>query len=171
MAKLLPRDEELFAQIAREHIYVNPVLWTIIYQYLGDCISVINVLVRYYIDSNLAVPKKEAERILIYTNRMIEIIQKLTDHNLIKADEPDPLLQRVKKENLKFDPITDELFGNYVRNDIYMITLIITDYLDPLDTREAISIEHAGKILEYTRSTMRFMDRLREATSRRLKYD
>lgn len=171
MAKLLPKDEELFAQIEKEHIYVNPVLWKIIYQYIGDCINVINFLVRYYIDSNLAVPKEEAKKILIYTKRMVEIIQKLTDHELIKDDELDPLLQRVKKENLKLDPITDELFGNYVRNDIYMITLIITDYIDPLDTREAVLIEHAQKILEYTRSTMRFMDRLRETTSRRLNYD
>ena len=167
MAKILPKDEEMFQQIAREHIYVDPVLWTIIYGYIGDCIISINLLVRYFADSNRPVPKEEAQKIIGYTKRMVEIIKKLTQPDLIKDNEPDPLLQIVKKEDLKLDPVTDELFGNFVRNDIYMIELIVGDYIDPLDTREGIIVERAQKILEHTHSTTRFMDRLREATSRK----
>ena len=34
MANLLPKDEKLFVQIARDHIQVDPVLWNVIYQYI-----------------------------------------------------------------------------------------------------------------------------------------
>lgn len=167
MANLIPKDEELFARIAREHIYVDSVLWNVIYQYIGDPIIVINLLVRSYIDNNQPIPKEEAKRILNYTNKLIAIIKKLDHPEAIPDNEKDSLFQIIKKENLKLDPITDELFGNYVKNDINIINLICIDYLDPLDEREAVSIEHGQKILEHTRSTMRFLDRLREATSKK----
>lgn len=167
MAKLLPQDEEFFQKIAKERIYVDPVLWTVIYQHIGDSIIVINLLVRYYIDDNQSIPKQEAKRILDYTKRMIEVIKKLTYHELIEDNEPDPLFKIIKKENLRLDPIVDELFGNYVRNDVNIINLVVIDYIDPLDEREAVSLEDGKKILEHTRSTMRFLDRLREATSRK----
>lgn len=167
MANLIPRDEELFAKIAREHIFVDPALWNVIYQYIGDPIIVINLLVRSYIDNNQPLPKEEARKILNYTKRMVEITKKLDHPETISSEEKDTLFLIIKKENLKLDPVTDELFGNYVKNDINIINLICIDYLDPLDEREFVSTEHAKKILEHTRSTMRFLDRLREATSKK----
>ena len=80
MANILPKDEELFAQIAREHIQVDPVLWNVIYQYIGDAVIVINLTVRYYIDHNEIIPKDEAGKILVFTERLVEIIKKLK-HN------------------------------------------------------------------------------------------
>lgn len=167
MAKILPKDEELFAQIEREHIQVAPVLWTVIYQYTGDCITAISFLARYYIENNIGMPKEEAGKILEQTRRMIEIIEKLTHHELIKDDEKDALLKAIKRDNLNLDPVTDELFGNYVRNDIHMINFIATDFIDPLDNREFMPVENIQKILGYVRSTTRFMNRLREATSKK----
>jgi hypothetical protein len=167
MANLLPKDEELFQRISRERIHVNPVLWNVIYQYIGDPVIVINLTVRLYIDNNQLIPKPEAKKILTYTKRLKEIIKKLDNPQDIKDDEKDQLFQTIKRENLKLDPVTDELFGNYVRNDINIINLICIDYVDPEDTREAMTIEHGKKILEHTRSTMHFLDRLREATSKK----
>lgn len=59
MANILPEDEELFKNIATEHIQINPVLWNVIYQYIGDPIIVINLLVRSFIDYNQPIPKNE----------------------------------------------------------------------------------------------------------------
>jgi len=167
MANLLPKDEELFQRIAKEHIYVDPVLWTLIYQYIGDQIILINLTIRYYLDDGNPVPKEDAKKILNCTKRMIEVMKKLDHPETITDDEKDTLFQILKKENLKLDPITDELFGNYVRNDINIINLVCIDYVDPLDEREAVSVSDAKRILEHTRSTMRFLDRLREATSKK----
>lgn len=167
MAHIIPKDEKLFEQIEKEHIQVSPVLWTIIYQHIGDCVIAISFLVRYYIDNNIGMPREEAKKILVQTRRIINIIDKLTHHELIKDDEKDGLLQAVKLDNLNLDPVTDDLFGNYVRNDIHMIDFIVTDFTDPLDTREVMSVETIQKILGYVRSTRHFMERLREATSKK----
>ena len=170
MANLLPEDEELFQRIAREHIFVDPVLWALIYQYIGDQIILINLTIRYYLDEGNPVPKEEAKKILKCTERMIALIKKLDHPEAISDDEKDSLFQIVKNEKLKLDPVTDELFGNYVRNDVNIINLVCIDYLDPLDERVAVSIKDAQRILEHTRSTMRFLDRLRIATARKEAY-
>jgi hypothetical protein len=170
MANLLPKDEELFNQIVRENIQVDPVLWNVIYQYIGDAIIVINLMVRYYIDHNEIIPKDEAKKILIFTKRLVEIIKKLDHPENIPPDEKDSLFKTIKEKSLKLDKVTDELFGNYVRNDINIINVIVGNYIDPLDESEGISVEDGRRILEHTRSTMRFMDKLRIATSKKEAY-
>ena len=166
MANILPKDEELFKKITAEHIRVDPVLWNVIYQYIGDTILVINLLTRSFIDDNQPIPKEEAKTILDYTKRLIEIIKKLDNPQGISPDEKDELFKAIKQKNLKLDPVTKELFGNYVRNDINVINIICGTYVDPIDKREAVSISDAKKILDHTRTTMRFLDRLREATTK-----
>lgn len=170
MANLLPKDEELFAQIARDRIQVDPVLWNVIYQYIGDAVIVINLTVRYYIDHNEIIPKDEAGKILLFTERLVEIIKKLKRPESIPEDEKDVLFRIIKEKNLKLDKITDELFGNYVRNDLNIINLIVSNYVDPLDEGEGIPVEDGRKILKYIHSTMRFLDRLRVATSKKEVY-
>lgn len=170
MANIVPQDEEFFRKIEQEHIQVPEVLWNVIYQYIGDPITVINMLVRFYTDDGQMLPKEDAKQILDYTKRMLEIMEKLYHPENISGDEKDPLFKEIKAKNLKLDPATDHLFRNYVRNDIYMINLIVGDYVDPLDTREAISIRDASKILEHIYTIMHFMDRLRVATARKEAY-
>jgi hypothetical protein len=167
MANILPKDEELFEKIKKENIQVDPVLWNVIYQYIGDTILVINLLVRSFIDYNQPIPKTEAQRILNYTKRLIDVIKKIRSNENIPDDEKDELFRTIKQKNLKLDPVTYELFGNYVRNDVNIINLICMLYADPLDKRDTISMDDAKKILEHTRSTMRFLDRLRQATSKK----
>lgn len=170
MANIVPRDEELFKQIEKENIQVPEVLWNVIYQYIGDPIIVINLLVRSYVDDGQMLPKEEAKQILDYTKRMLDTMERLYHPENISDEEKDPLFREIKEKNLKLDKVTDHLFRNYVRNDLYTINLIVGDYVDPKDDREAISVQDAGKILGHIRSTMRFMDRLRVATARKEAY-
>lgn len=167
MANITPHDEELFKKIEKEGVRVSEVLWNLIYQHIGDPISVINMLVRFYTDDGKSLPKEEARQILNYTRRMLAIMEKLYNPQDIAEDEVDPLFKEIKAKNLKFDPITDELFRNYVRNDIHAINLIVSDYVDPLDERESVSLKDANKILGHIYTTMHFLDRLRIATSRK----
>lgn len=170
MANLLPRDEELFKRIETDHIRVDPALWNVIYQYVGDPILVINLLVRSFTDDQQPLPKEEAKKILDYTSRIIEVMDKLYQPENIGDEEKDPLLREIKAKNLKLDPVTDELFRNYIRNDIYMVNLIVGDYVDPVDPREVVSFEDSKKILGYINKSRQFMDRLRRATAQKEAY-
>jgi hypothetical protein len=170
LANIVPEDEALFIRIEKEHIQVPDVLWNVIYQYIGDPITVISMLVRFYTDDGRMLPKEEARQILDYTRRMITVMEMLELPQTIPADEKDPLFREIKEKNLKLDPVTHHLFRNYARNDIYMINLIVGDYVDPLDKREAVSLRDASKILEHIYATMHFMDRLRVATARKEAY-
>jgi hypothetical protein len=48
-----------------------------------------------------------------------------------------------------------------------MIDFIVSDFTDPLDTRELMPVETIQKILDHLRSTRNFMERLRQATSQK----
>ena len=167
MANPLPNEQELYERIAKEQIKVHPELWTAIYHYISDSIIVINLIVRYFIDKNQTIPKQEARRILDHADRMTKVYKKLIYHELIKDDEKDPLFKTIKQQNLRLHPVVHELFTHHMPNNINIIKIIVSDYLDPMDGRETISTEHGKKILSYAHSTIQFLDKLREATSKK----
>lgn len=162
-----PRIEALFQKIAQENIQVNPLLWTAIYQHIGDPVIVINLLVRYYVDANQPIPKDQAKIILDYAKRIEETIRKLAHWRSIPEDEPDPLFKEIKEKNLKLDPLTYDLIVDRVLNDINIIDLTVSRYLYPPDKMEPISIEDGQQVLQRIHSSIRFLDRLREATSKK----
>jgi len=170
MANLPPSQEALFKKIEQEHIQVEPVLWNLIYQYIGDPIIVINLTVRSYTDNGEELPKSEAKKILDYTRRLLKVMENLYHPENISDEEKDPIFKEIKAKNLKLDSVTDDLFRNYLRNDISAINLIVGDYVDPADERPAVVVKDANKVLEHVRSTISFLDRLRIATSKKEAY-
>ena len=170
MANILPGDEESFKRIEREHIQVDPLLWNLIYQHIGDPVIVINLTVRYYVDNSEAIPQEEAEKILVSIKRMVEIIKKIHQPETITPDEKDPLFRMIKEKGLKLDPVTDELFTQPIRNDLNIISVNIGMHVYPSNKDRSIPIEDGRKILDHIRSTMTFLDRLRIATSKKEAY-
>lgn len=170
MANILPEDEEFFERIEREHIQVDPLLWNIIYQHIGDPVIVINLTTRYYIDSNEPIPQDEAKKILISTKRMVEIINKIHKPESITVDDKDPLFRMIKEKGLKLDPVTDELFTQPIRNDLNIISMNIGMHIYPSNKIRSIPIEEGIKILDRIRAIMSFLDRLRIATSTKEAY-
>ena len=170
MANILLEDEEFFKRIEREHIQVDPLLWNAIYQHIGDPIIVINLTVRYYIDNNEPIPQDEAEKILISTKRMVEIINKIHKPESIALDEKDQLFCMIKEKGLKLDEVTDELFTQYIRNDLNLINIAVGMYIDHAKAGQSVPVEEGRRVLEHIRSTMSFLDRLRIATSKKEAY-
>jgi len=170
MANILPEDEESFKRIEKEHIQVDPLLWNIIYQHIGDPAIVINLTVRYYIDGNGPIPQDEAKKILISTKRMAEIIKKIHQPESITPDEKDPLFRMIKEKGLKFDPVTDELFTQPIRNDLNAISIAVGMHIDLSKEGQSIPVEDSKKILSRIRSIISFLDRLRIATSKKEAY-
>lgn len=167
MDKFSLKDEELLQRIATEKIQIHPLLWTVIYQHIGDCIIAINLLVRYYLNNNQPIPKDEAKRIMDYAGRIEKTIRKLAHWRPIPEDDPDSLFREIKEKDLKLDPLTYSFIVDHVLNDIMVIGMVASGYLYPPDKMEPISIEDGQKILNYTRSIITPLDRLREVTSKK----
>jgi len=170
MANILSEDEEFFERIEREHIQVDPLLWNIIYQHIGDPVIVINLTVRYYLDNREPIPQVEAKKILISTKRMAEIIKKIHQPESITADEKDPLFRMIKDKGLKLDAVTDELFTQYIRNDLNFISIAAGMYIGSSKEGQSVSIKDSRMILEHIHSIMNFLDRLRIVTSKKVAY-
>ncbi len=162
MANPIPNETELYERIKREQIHIHPLIWDVMYHYLGDYISVINLIASFYIEQNVPMPLRDARMILAFTHRIKDVVDKILHPTTIL--EEDGQLDKIKGKNISLHPIIKEFFTHYISNDTYGINLCVSFYLDPLD-EQPILVEDVKKILEYTSSMREFLERLREVTS------
>jgi len=160
MANPLPNEDELYAQIKREKITIDRGIWDLLYQRIGDDITAINLLCQYYLSNKEEIPIIEAEKILAYTKDIKNIINQITTTS--KDNFPFPQF----KENIPLHPVIREMFTHYIGNDVYIINLIVEDTIDPKEPHP-LSLEVTQRILKHTQMIKEFMEKLREATSKK----
>ena len=160
MANPLPEEKEFFERIRNENITINPEIWDLLYNRIGDDLSAINLLCQCYLSEAKPVPILEAKKILNYTHHIKEITNQLTLSSQ-KGDFPFPEFL----DNVPLHTILREMLTHYIGNDVYMINLIVRDSIGPLEPKD-ISLESTRKILSHSRTIKEFMEKLRTATSR-----
>lgn len=159
MANPLPNEKELYEKIKNEAIFIEPGIWDLLYQRIGDDITAINLLCQYYLANQEPIPPAEAEKILTYTRDIKDTVNKLT----VVSKEGYPFPQFT--DTVPLHPIIREMFTHYIGNDVYVINLMVRDQVDPVDP-QPIPEETAQKIVARLRTTREFIERLREATYR-----
>ena len=157
MANPLPNENEFYARIKNEKMTIAPEIWDLLYNYIGDDLSAINLLCQYYLHGNQAIPVADANKILLYTRHIKDIINKIT--LATKTDFAFPEFA----QGIPLDPVLREMLTHYIGNDIYMINLIVGDAVDPL-APGPLSLENTAKIIGHCRSIKIFMERLRKET-------
>lgn len=163
MANRHAQEEELYARIKDENITIHPLVWDTLYLYLGDYISVINFIAGLYVAKNEPVAIEDSRKILAYTMKITEIVDKLLHHE--KIGNENERLEKIKNRRMLMHPVVLELVKHYVGNDVSRINFIVSDYLDPIDPKP-ILIEHAKKILDSSLSMSAFLDKFRKATQK-----
>jgi hypothetical protein len=158
MANPLPNEKELYERIEQEGITISWAIWDLFYNHIGDNLTGINLLCRYYLNNSEAVPIDEAGKILHYTRHIKEL------NNNIAAVSKETLFPELKS-SLPLHPVIREMLTHYIGNDIYMINLIVQDSIDPLEPHP-LSRDNIHRILLHTHSISDFMDRLRVATAK-----
>lgn len=159
MANPLPEEKELFERIKNEKISLNPEIWDMLYNRIGDDVSGINLLCQYYLTSNQPIPFEEGKKILNCTRHIKEIVNQLTVTSK-SSDFPFPELL----DSIPLHPVLQDMFTHYIGNDVHMINLVTGSYID-FSYPQDIPLEDIQRILNHTRTIKEFMDRLREATS------
>ncbi|MBF0122781.1 MAG: hypothetical protein HQL21_05165 [Candidatus Omnitrophica bacterium] len=151
MAKPLPNEQAVYQRIHDEKITVPLSVWEEMYCHMGDYISVINLVLSYYIDRNEPIPVVDARKILDYALRIKDTMMRI--------------LYPEENKDLLLHPLVRDLFTHYIGNDLHIINLCVSFYLDPLDEKP-LALEDAKKILPCTITMRQFLDRLREVTNR-----
>jgi len=159
MANPLPEERELFERIKNEKISLNPEIWDMLYNRIGDDVSGINLLCQYYLTSNQPIPFEEGKKILRFTRHIKDIVNQLTVTSK-SSDFPFPELL----DNIPLHPVLRDMLTHYLGNDVHMINLVTGSYID-FSYPQDIPLEDIQRILNHTRTIKEFMDRLREATS------
>jgi acyl carrier protein len=159
MANPLPNEKELYGRIESEGIAMPAEIWDLLYNHIGDDVTAINFICKYHLESQLPIPVSQAQKILHHTHHIKDIVNKTTVTSKEGLDFPEFI------DDMPLHPILREMLTHYIGNDIYVITLIAGDAVDPL-APEPLSLENCEKILGRTRSISDFMERLRSATTR-----
>jgi hypothetical protein len=161
MANPLPNESELYQKIKDENITIAPQAWRLIYQHIGNAVSVINLMSNYYILLGESMPVDVAKSILKFTQKIKQTIDcVLYPHQ--GALEGD-LFKKYREESIELHPVIREMLTHYIGNDVFRINLIVGDSIDPL-APQPIPLENLYKIINNTHTLKLFMDRLREAT-------
>ncbi|MEW5896031.1 MAG: hypothetical protein AB1650_09805 [Candidatus Omnitrophota bacterium] len=156
MANPFSNEKDLYEKIRRENITVPPLVWDAMYHYLGDYVSAISFIALISIEKNEPIGIEDGKRILDYTRKIIETVRRiLHTQDIETGEEPAPGLH----------PLIHEFFTHHIANDIHCINFRVSFFLDPLD-EQAIPVEEAAKLLDYTVSIRKFLDKLREATNK-----
>jgi len=158
MANPLPNENQLYEQIKNECISIAPEIWDLLYYRIGNDITAINLVCKYYLNSQQPIPISEAEKILHHTHHIKDIVNKITVSSKEVLSFPEFI------DDIPLHPVLREMFTHYIGNDVYTITLIVGDTIDPIDPKP-ISLELTQKVLKHIQSIREFMERLRIATS------
>jgi acyl carrier protein len=158
MANPLPNEKELYARIKNEKITITPEIWDLLYSYVGDDLSAINLLCQYYLTGRQPIPVSDAKKILHYTRHVKDIVNKIT--LTTKGDFSFPEFA----EGIPLEPVLREMLTHYIGNDIYMINLIVGDAVDPA-APAPLSPENTLKVVEHCQSIKAFLEKLRKETA------
>ncbi|MBI4706354.1 MAG: acyl carrier protein [Candidatus Omnitrophica bacterium] len=158
MANPLPDEKELYKRIYRERISMDPQVWDLLYNRVGDDITTINLLCQLHLCDCQPIPVQEARKILTYTRHIKELLSRITN-----IYDDNKKVFPVFVGTVPLHPVLREMFTHYIGNDVYMINLIVEDATDPMQP-EPLSVASTQKILNHTRSIRDFMDKLRQAT-------
>jgi acyl carrier protein len=158
MTNPLPNENQLYARIKNEKITITAEIWDLLYSYLGDDLSAINLLCQYYLVSKQAIPVTDAKKILNYTRHIKDIINKIT--LTAKGEFAFPEFA----QGMPLDPVLREMLTHYIGNDAYMINLIVGDAVDPA-APTSLSPENTQKIVGHCQSIKVFLEKLRKETS------
>ena len=71
------------------------------------------------------------------------------------------IFEQIKREGITIHPLIWKLINHHIRNDLYMINLIIGSTV--LDG-EVLGEENAKRILKHSKQIQGFLDRVAEAT-------
>lgn len=161
MANPLPNELELYQQIKDENITIPPQAWRLIYQHIGNAVSVINLMSNYYILIKEPMPVDVAKSVLKFTQKIKQTVDcVLYPHQGALEDD---LFKKYRDESVELHPIIREMLTHYIGNDVFRINLIVGDSIDPVDP-QPILVENLYKIINSAHTLKLFMDRLREAT-------
>ncbi len=164
MANPLPDESRLYQRIKDENIKVKREIWDLIYHRIGDALTSINLMCGYYIGLGQPMPVVEARKILSYI-QLIKLVMDMLTKKQAQADKNFPEFG----ENPELHPVILDMFAHYIPNDAHCISLIVSDTIDPIDPKP-IPIDYLKRILKHTASSKAFMERLREATIREVKF-
>jgi hypothetical protein len=167
VANPLPNEAGLYQQIQDEKISVHPLIWDTMYHYLGDYVSAINLIAFLSVEKNEPLNIADARKILEYTNRIKDAVDKILHPD--KIADAEGLMGRLKNGNMALHPLIKEFFTHYVGNDTYIINMCVSFYLDPLD-EQPVPVKDTQKILACTKSMRDFLDKLRQATEQNKGY-
>lgn len=158
MANPLPQEDEYYQRIKKEGLKIHPLIWEALYQRIGDALSVINLIVGYYLGNKESIPVKIANRILEFTQRI-----KLTMNAVVYSpgEKDKKLYERLRRKKIKLHPLLKELITHHISNDTFAINVIVGNYTDPLYNKP-IPLKDAKKLLAHTQNIKQLMDKLKE---------
>lgn len=135
--------KDKLAELKTKGFRIYPSVWDILYLYLADYLSVINLLCGYYLKRNMAVSVVDCEKIRDYNRKASHIIDVIIYPDKIQDDEIE--LLDLKNEAPRMEKELKNFLDHYLKNRLNAIGMIIEYTIDKVDPNP-LPVEHTKKI-------------------------
>lgn len=159
MAKKLPNETELFAELSSKQVVLSADMWNLIYSGVEDNLSIIHLLITFHLDNADEVPVNELRKIMTHVSDVFSVFRKLIHPQIIKTE--DKGFVKIKAESQRLHPIIRDMFSHYIANDVQSINFIVGDHLDE---KQPLDRTTAEKILGHIDDMKDFIAKLKENT-------
>jgi len=151
--------KDKLAELKAKGAKIHPLVWDIMYLYLADYLSVINLVCGFYIKKNMSISVNDGKKIQSHNRKASHIIDVIINPDKIQENEIE--LLKIKEEASKLGPDLRNFLGHYVRNRLHNMGFILDDSIDPIDPNP-VSIERAKKIYDDSSQIISILEGMRK---------
>lgn len=126
-------------------IKINPRVWDVLYLYLADDLSVINLYCRNCLKRNEPVSIENVKKLSHYNHRAMLILEETLFP--LKNKEYDDKFASIRELAMKLDPSLRDDLSHFVNNAVHMMGYIIDDSADP-KFPSTLSVESTQRVYD-----------------------
>ena len=152
---------DLKAKVAaykQEGVKINSLIWDVLYLYLSDDLSVINMDCRGYLKKNEPVSINDVKKLQHYNRKASRILEGTLFP--LKNKEYDNQFANVREEAKKLHPGLRDDLSHFVNNAVHKMGFIIDDSADP-KFPSTISIENTQRIYDISSQIIAVLEYIR----------
>lgn len=137
--------KDQLAAFKKAGLKIHASIWSTLYLYLADYLSVINITCDYYLNENAEMSIEDGRKIQTYNRKASLVVEKILYPAKIQDDEG--LWLKIKDEALRLDPSLKNFLSHFVGNRLHAMGFVIDSHISDEDA-SPISIEHVKMIYQ-----------------------
>ncbi|MBF0511233.1 MAG: hypothetical protein HQL13_02785 [Candidatus Omnitrophica bacterium] len=150
--------KEEIAKLKEAGVRIHPDVWDVMYLYLADYLSVINLCCASYLTRHEPISVKDGQKLQVYHQKSADIIHLILFPEKISLE--DHQLMKIQAHAKSMGSGLRNLISHFVNNSLHLMGFILDDALDPA-APGPVNLEYTKKIYQMTSDIIVVLEEIR----------